>query len=109
MDSKVLDTMPCTEKLLNLLIEVNSEALARVCAAYGCTDAELRDYLNTLLPESGMHLGACSRAVGFLVVATDQAEMEPTIKDAIQQSIFGAAVYYANGIGVDPTYKPTYK
>lgn len=105
MNSNLLDSLPCTEKLLGLAYSVKADELAKVCATYNCTMPELETDLSKLLYESGMHMGACNQAIDFLILAVSRQEAAGTLKQAIRDSILGSAIAYANVHGRDPVYK----
>lgn len=104
MNTNVLDTLPCTEKLLGMAFSVKSAELERVCEVYGCTVPELKTELSKLLYESNMHMGACNQAIGFLIEAVARQDVDKNLRQAIRTSILQAAILYANVMGDNPVY-----
>lgn len=102
MDSKILDSLPCTEQLLELAYSAKCEELTRVCQEYGCSMMQLKMELSRLLRSSNMHLGACNQAIDFLIVAVDKQKANSNLVCAIHDSILASAVVYANIMGKDP-------
>ena len=98
-----LNKLKFTKELFELMWDAKIQHLVEVSDSYSVTEQYFKENLYELLKESNMNMGACNTAVGFIIVSLERGENDKNdIRQEIKNQILISAIYYANGLGIDP-------
>lgn len=91
--------LPYTQTIANLMFEGKKDELLQVADKYNISFDELKDILNKELSKSMTKVATCNMALNFLIIEIlSDNRMYRSVKVAIKNNIFAAAIYYVNGI-----------
>ena len=98
-----LNKLKLNKALYEMMWTAKEEHMIKVAKAFEVTDGTLKETLYKLLTESNMNMGACNVATGFLITVVEKEEHgKYPLNQEIRNQILNSAIYYANGLGLDP-------